>query len=415
MEVGPDVPAELPKGSEVPLVVSKGPAPRADPHRPGGQDLRGGQGRPRGRCSSRPRRSTSSATTWRRARSSASAPARAPRRATARSRCVVSKGPDLVEVPSVQGKSLDEAVAALEAAGLVVGDAFGPAKGQPFATEPAGGHQGQARRHGRHLPEQVATTYSAPDGVTRGSGRDHHRSGSGARAGARPPLRQRRRQGRGQRPRRPWPRRRPRRCAATGGEAIASNHDITDWDGGRALIEAARQRLRAPRRAGQQRRHPARPDARRQHVRGGVGRRHRRAPQGPLRAHPLRGRPLAGAGQGGRGGPGRRSSTRRRRRACSATPARPTTAPPRRASGPSASSAPRSWRATACAPTASPRRPAPGSPRRPPASARWSPRPTEGFDVWDPANVSPLVAYLASADCDDHRPHVLRAGRHGPA
>ena len=26
--------------------------------------------------------------------------------------------------------------------------------------------------------------------------------------------------------------------------------------------------------------------------------------------------------------------------------------------------------------------------------------PTEGFDVWDPANVSPLVAYLATADCE---------------
>ena len=26
--------------------------------------------------------------------------------------------------------------------------------------------------------------------------------------------------------------------------------------------------------------------------------------------------------------------------------------------------------------------------------------PTDGFDVWDPANVSPLVAYLATADCD---------------
>jgi NAD(P)-dependent dehydrogenase (short-subunit alcohol dehydrogenase family) len=26
--------------------------------------------------------------------------------------------------------------------------------------------------------------------------------------------------------------------------------------------------------------------------------------------------------------------------------------------------------------------------------------PTEGFDVWDPANVSPLVAYLATASCD---------------
>ena len=26
--------------------------------------------------------------------------------------------------------------------------------------------------------------------------------------------------------------------------------------------------------------------------------------------------------------------------------------------------------------------------------------PAEGFDLWDPANVSPLVAYLATADCD---------------
>jgi len=26
--------------------------------------------------------------------------------------------------------------------------------------------------------------------------------------------------------------------------------------------------------------------------------------------------------------------------------------------------------------------------------------PAEGFDVWDPANVSPLVAYLATAGCD---------------
>ena len=25
--------------------------------------------------------------------------------------------------------------------------------------------------------------------------------------------------------------------------------------------------------------------------------------------------------------------------------------------------------------------------------------PEEGFDVWDPANVSPFVAYLATADC----------------
>jgi serine/threonine-protein kinase len=52
---------------------------------------------------------------------------------------VVSKGPDLVKVPDVKGKSLDEAVAVIEAAGLVVGDAFGPANGDPFLTDPPAG------------------------------------------------------------------------------------------------------------------------------------------------------------------------------------------------------------------------------------------------------------------------------------
>ena len=52
---------------------------------------------------------------------------------------VISKGPDLVKVPDVSGRSLEEAIAALEGAGLVVGDAFGPAKGQPFDTDPPAG------------------------------------------------------------------------------------------------------------------------------------------------------------------------------------------------------------------------------------------------------------------------------------
>ena len=51
-----------------------------------------------------------------------------------------------------EGMSLDEAVQALEAAGLVVGDAFGPAKGDPFVTDPPAGTKVQARRDGRHLP-----------------------------------------------------------------------------------------------------------------------------------------------------------------------------------------------------------------------------------------------------------------------
>ena len=51
----------------------------------------------------------------------------------------VSKGPDLVVVPTVDGKTLQEAIAALHAAGLVDGNVFGPASGQPFATDPEEG------------------------------------------------------------------------------------------------------------------------------------------------------------------------------------------------------------------------------------------------------------------------------------
>ena len=40
-----------------------------------------------------------------------------------------------------------------------------------------------------------------------------------------------------------------------------------------------------------------------------------------------------------------------------------------------------------------------GSPRRRPDSSDVVKAPEDGFDVWDPANVSPFVAYLATADC----------------
>ena len=104
--------------------------------------------------------------------------------------------------------------------------------------------------------------------------------------------------------------------------------------------------VRRPRRARQQRRHPARPDAR-QHDRGGVGRRHQRAPQGHVRPVALRRRALARAGQG------RRSRERPdhqhhvgvghlRQRRPDATTARPRPASPRSRSSPRWS-----WRATA--------------------------------------------------------------------
>ncbi len=54
-------------------------------------------------------------------------------------RVQVSKGPDLVAVPGIAGLTLDQANAALEAAGLVPGGVFGPAQGQPDSTDPEAG------------------------------------------------------------------------------------------------------------------------------------------------------------------------------------------------------------------------------------------------------------------------------------
>lgn len=49
---------------------------------------------------------------------------------------VISKGPDLVTVPNVRGLTLDQALDKLEASGLVVGEVFGHARGQPDSTDP---------------------------------------------------------------------------------------------------------------------------------------------------------------------------------------------------------------------------------------------------------------------------------------
>ena len=87
-------------------------------------------------------------------------------------------------------------------------------------------------------------------------------------------------------------------------------------------------------------------------------------------------------------------------RACSATPGRRTTAPPRPASPGSRSSSPRSSAATACGRTASSPRPAPASPRRCPGSATWwRPRRTTASTSGTRPTSRPIVAYLATADC----------------
>ena len=54
---------------------------------------------------------------------------------------VVSKGPELVQVPNVVGKSESEAIEAIRAAGLVPGSRYGPANRAIFKTDPAAGEE----------------------------------------------------------------------------------------------------------------------------------------------------------------------------------------------------------------------------------------------------------------------------------
>lgn len=138
IEVGPDVPAELPKGSEVPLVVSKGPRPRPIPTGLAGKTFAEAKAALEA-VQLKAKQVDEFSDDVEKGKVIGLRPGEGTAPRDTEVEVVVSKGPDLVEVPSVLGRSLDDAVAAIEAAGLVVGDAFGPAKGQPFATNPPAG------------------------------------------------------------------------------------------------------------------------------------------------------------------------------------------------------------------------------------------------------------------------------------
>ena len=134
-----EVPARLPKGSEVPLVVSSGPAPRTVPG-----NLNGGTYEPAAEMIEAvqlvPKRVEEFHDTIPAGKIVGTRPAagtEVPRGSTVE--VVISKGPDVVKVPSVQGMTLDQATAALAQAGLTVGDVFGPANGRPFSTNPETG------------------------------------------------------------------------------------------------------------------------------------------------------------------------------------------------------------------------------------------------------------------------------------
>ena len=141
LAVAPETSGELPKGSEVALTVSKGPAPRTVPSGLAGKSYEEAAAAIQAAQLVPVRVDDFSDTV----------PAGAviglrPGEGTEVPRdsdveVVVSKGPDLVAVPSVQGSNLEGAVAKLEAAGLTAGDVFGPANGRPFATDPPEGTQ----------------------------------------------------------------------------------------------------------------------------------------------------------------------------------------------------------------------------------------------------------------------------------
>ena len=165
------------------------------------------------------------------------------------------------------------------------------------------------------------------DGSVRRQGRDRHGRRARHRAGRGAAARRRGRGGRGQRPRRRDHRRGCRPAArAAGGRRdrrgrrprprpTTTTSRLERRSGAR---RAGRRHLRWARRGDQQRRDPPGQDEL-QHGRGGVGRRHRRAPQGPLHHQPVRGRVLAAAQQGHRRA--RRRRDRQHRRASPASTA----------------------------------------------------------------------------------------------
>ena len=85
---------------------------------------------------------------------------------------------------------------------------------------------------------------------------------------------------------------------AAGGEAAANGENVADFARRRADGAPGDRAVRAARHPRQQRRDPARPDAR-QHDRGRVGRRDRRPPEGAFRADAPRGCVLARASKAG--------------------------------------------------------------------------------------------------------------------
>ena len=327
----------------------------------------------------------------------------------------MSRGPELVVVPDVSGQSVQEAIAALEAAGLTVDGVVGNPSRPVLITDPLSGAQVPRGTvsHPVHAPVAAGrrwvprSTAASPSSPVPGAGSggptpscSPPRAPASSSTTSTPTSPRKRRPPFGPPAGRPSPARRLRRL---GRRPHASS-------------TRRRRRLRTPRRPRQQRRHPPRPGAR-QHGAARSGTTWCASTCGVTSCRPG-GPPTHWRERAqGRAPPSPPvSCTRRRRPGSLGNPGQTNYGAAK--AGVAAFSAHRRRRssaATACGRTASCRRPAPASPRRCPGSATWWRHPSDDrFDVWDPANVSPLVAYLATADCPFSGAHVLRAGWIGP-
>jgi serine/threonine-protein kinase len=131
-------PSDLPKGTEVDLNVSKGPSPRTIPSLTGA---------PRAEAEAElaeldlkvkvEEEFSSKVDKGLATRTDPAAGTQVERDSEVT--LYISKGPDLVTVPSVKGLSLEQAVRRIENAGLVAGEVFGPANGRADTTDPETG------------------------------------------------------------------------------------------------------------------------------------------------------------------------------------------------------------------------------------------------------------------------------------
>ena len=138
----PDLPDRVEKGTSVPLVVSRGPAPRTVPADLAGlaqadvEALLSGLGL----VPDVQQAFSDEVDAGLVVRTEPPPGTEVPRDSTVV--VVVSRGPELVAVPDVgSADTLRGAVDALEAAGLAAGDVRGPAAGLPAGTSPAAGTQ----------------------------------------------------------------------------------------------------------------------------------------------------------------------------------------------------------------------------------------------------------------------------------